>query len=114
MIDYPDGFSNEWRDYKMKLTYDKTTEAIVNQINEKMTYDKATDPDAGLKLDEIRDAVFDSEEAFTLDFTSKPREGFTSSTDHAMRHEMQRMANKINELEKRINELEKPIEDYLK
>ena len=84
-MDYPDGFSNEWRDY--------------------MTYDK---------LHKIRDAVFDSEEAFTLDFTSKPREGFTSSTDHAMRHEMQRMADKINELEKRINELEKPIEDYLK
>ena len=45
MIDYPDGFSNEWRDY--------------------MTYDKATDPDAGLKLDEIRETIFDSEEAFT-------------------------------------------------
>ena len=27
-----------------------------------------------------------------------------------MRHEMQRMADKINELEKRINELEKPVE----
>ena len=90
MIDYPDGFSNEWRDY--------------------MTYDKATDPDAGLKLDEIRETIFDSEEAFTLDFTSKKREGFTSTTDHAMRHEMQRMADKINELEKRIKELEKPIE----
>ena len=49
MIDYPDGFSNEWRDY--------------------MTYDKATDPDAGLKLDEIRETIFDSEEAFTLCFT---------------------------------------------
>ena len=83
MIDYPDGFSNEWRNY--------------------MTYDKATDPDAGLKL-------YDTEEAFTLDFTSKKREGFTSTTDHAMRHEMHRMADKINELEKRINELEKPIE----
>ena len=102
-MDYPDGFSNEWRDY--------------------MTYDKTTDPDAGLKhirmtykgkLHEIRDAVFDTEEAFALDFTSKKREGFTSTTDHAMRHEMQRMVDKINELEKRINELEKPIEDYLK
>ena len=70
MIDYPDGFSKEWRDY--------------------MTYDKATDPDAGLKLDEIRETIFDSEEAFTLDFTSKKREGFTSTTDHAIRHEMQR------------------------
>ena len=50
MIDYPDGFSNEWRDY--------------------MTYDKATDPDAGLKLDEIRETIFDSEEAFTLDSVS--------------------------------------------
>ena len=49
-----------------------------------------------------------------LDFTSKKREGFTSTTDHVIRHEMQRMADKINELEKRINELEKPIEDYLK
>jgi len=87
VIDYPDGFSNEWRDY--------------------MTYDKTTDPDAGLKL-------YDTEEVFTLDFTAKKREGFTSTTDHAMRHEMQRMADKINELEKRINELEKPIEDYLK
>ena len=54
-MDYPDGFSNEWRDY--------------------MTYDKATDPDAGLKLDEIRETIFDAEEAFTLDFTSKKREG---------------------------------------
>lgn len=72
-MDYPDGFSNEWRNY-----------------------------------------MFDTEEAFTLDFTSKKREGFTSTTDHAMRHEMQRMVDKINELEKRINELEKPIEDYLK
>ena len=87
MIDYPDGFSNEWREY--------------------MTYDRTTDPDAGLKL-------YDTEEAFSLDFTAKKREGFTSTTDHAMRHEMQRMADKINELEKRINELEEPIEDYLK
>ncbi len=63
-----------------------------------MTYDKATDPDAGLRLD----------------FTSKKREGFTSTTDYVIRHEMQRMVDKINELEKRINELEKPIEDYLK
>lgn len=51
---------------------------------------------------------------FNLDFTSKKREGFTSTTDHVIRHEMQRMVDKINELEKRINELEKPIEDYLK
>ena len=72
-MDYPDGLSNDWRNY-----------------------------------------MFDAEEAFTLDFTSKKREGFTSTTDHAMRHEMQRMVDKINELEKRINELEKPIEDYLK
>ena len=63
-----------------------------------MTYDKATDPDAGLRLD----------------FTSKKREGFTSTTDYVIHHEMQRMVDKINELEKRINELEKPIEDYLK
>tara|TARA_B000000565_G_C23779513_1_gene375358 strand:+ start:712 stop:867 length:156 start_codon:yes stop_codon:yes gene_type:complete len=49
-----------------------------------------------------------------LDFTSKKREGFTSTTDHVIRHEMQRMVDKINELEKRIIELEKPIEDYLK
>jgi|TARA_B100001094_G_scaffold238421_1_gene233815 hypothetical protein len=70
-MDYPDGFSNEWRNF--------------------MTYDKATDPDAGLRLD----------------FTSKKREGFTSSTDHAIRHEMQRMVDKINELENRITELEK-------
>ena len=48
-MDYPDGFSNEWRDY--------------------MTYDKATD--AGLKLDEIRETILDTEETFTLDFTSK-------------------------------------------
>ena len=73
MIDYPDGFSNEWRNY--------------------MTYDKATDPDAGLKLDEIRETIFDSEEAFTLDFTSKKREGYKSTTDYDMRHEMQRMAD---------------------
>ncbi len=70
-MDYPDGFSNEWRNF--------------------MTYDKATDPDARLRLD----------------FTSKKREGFTSSTDHAIRHEMQRMVDKINELENRITELEK-------
>ena len=36
-----------------------------------MTYDKATDPDAGLKLDEIRETILDTEETFTLDFTSK-------------------------------------------
>ena len=56
-----------------------------------MTYDKATDPDAGLRLD----------------FTSRKRDGFISSTDDSMRHEMQRMADKINQLEKRIIELEK-------
>ncbi len=55
-----------------------------------MTYDKATDPDAGLRLD----------------FTSKKREGFISSTGDSMRHEMQRMVDKINELEKRIIQLE--------
>ena len=70
MIDYPDGFSYEWRDY--------------------MTYDKATDPDAGLRLD----------------FTSRKRDGFMSSTGDSMRHEMQRMVDKINELEKRILKLE--------
>lgn len=109
MIDYPDGFSNEWRNY---MTSDKTkmekrdydwAMRHYGKNPTKETYDKATDPDAGLKL-------YDTEEAFTLDFTSKKREGFTSTTDHAMRHEMQRMADKINELEKRINELEKPIE----
>ena len=56
-----------------------------------MTYDKATDPAAGLRLD----------------FTSRKRDGFISSTDDSMRHEMQRMADKINQLEKRIIELEK-------
>lgn len=55
-----------------------------------MTYDKATDPDAGLRLD----------------FTSKKREGFISTTGDSMRHEMQRMVDKINELEKRIIQLE--------
>ena len=105
MIDYPDGFSNEWRDY---MTSDKTkmekrdydwAMRHYGKNPTRETYDKATDPDAGLKL-------YDSEEAFTLDFTSKKREGFTSTTDHAMRHEMQRMADKINELEKRIIKLE--------
>ena len=56
-----------------------------------MVYDKATDPDAGLRLD----------------FTSRKRDGFMSSTVDSMRHEMQRMADKINELEKRIIDLEK-------
>ena len=56
-----------------------------------MTYDKATDPDAVLRLD----------------FTSRKRDGFISSTDDSMRHEMQRMVDKINQLEKRIIELEK-------
>tara|TARA_B100000214_G_scaffold254218_1_gene187116 strand:- start:224 stop:409 length:186 start_codon:yes stop_codon:yes gene_type:complete len=56
-----------------------------------MTYDKATDPDAGLRLD----------------FTSKKRDGFISTSDHAIRYEMQRMVDKINQLEKRIIELEK-------
>ena len=56
-----------------------------------MVYDKTTDPDAGLRLD----------------FTSRKREGFMSSTGDSMRHEMQRMVDKINELEKRIIELEK-------
>ncbi len=56
-----------------------------------MTYDKATDPDAGLRLD----------------FTSKKRDGFISTSDHAIRYEMQRMVDKINQLEKRITELEK-------
>ena len=65
-----------------------------------------------MKLDEIRETIFDAEETFTLDFTLR-REKFTSTTDCVIRHEMQRMADKINELEKRINELEKP-EDYLK
>ena len=55
-----------------------------------MVYDKATDPDAGLRLD----------------FTSRKREGFMSSTGDSMRHEMQRMVDKINELEKRIIKLE--------
>ena len=80
-MDYPNGFSNEWRDYMTDM-------GIYQPIQ---------------KTNELK-----------LDFTSKKREGFTSSTDHAMRHEMQRMVDKINELEKRINELEKPIEDYLK
>ena len=56
-----------------------------------MAYDKTTDPDAGLRLD----------------FTSRKREGFISSTGDSMRHEMQRMADKINELEKRIIEVER-------
>ena len=55
-----------------------------------MVYDKATDPDAGLRLD----------------FTSRKRDGFMSSTGDSMRYEMQRMADKINELEKRIIKLE--------
>ena len=105
MIDYPDGFSNEWRNY---MTSDKTkmekrdydwAMRHYGKNPTKETYDKATDPDAGLKL-------YDTEEAFTLDFTSKKREGFTSTTDHAMRHEMQRMADKINELEKPIELIE--------
>ena len=61
-----------------------------------MTYDKATDPDAGLRLD----------------FTSRKRDGFISSTDDSMRHEMQRMVDKINQLEKRIIELEKKRLDF--
>ena len=41
MIDYPDGFSNEWRDY--------------------MTYDKATDPDAGVGIETaLRADIFSS------------------------------------------------------
>ena len=56
-----------------------------------MAYDKTTDTDAGLRLD----------------FTSRKREGFISSTGDSMRHEMQRMADKINELEKIIIELER-------
>ena len=64
---------------------------VFGKWRKKMTYDKATDPDAGLRLD----------------FTSRKREGFMSSTGDSMRHEMQRMADKINELEKRIIELER-------
>ena len=89
-MDYPDGFSNEWRDYMTDM-------GIYTPIRKTHWSDEQE------HTKELR-----------LDFTSKKREGFTSTTDHAMRHEMQRMADKINELEKRINELEKPIEDYLK
>ena len=64
---------------------------VFGKWRKEMTYDKATDPDAGLRLD----------------FTSRKRDGFISSTDDSMRHEMQRMADKINQLEKRIIELEK-------
>ena len=49
-----------------------------------MTYDKATDPDAGLRLD----------------FTSKKRDGFISTSDHAIRYEMQRWVIKLINLKK--------------
>lgn len=75
MTDYPDGFSNEWRNY--------------------MTYDKTTDPDAGLRLD----------------FTSKKREGFTSGGGYEVRMEMQKMVDVINSLSKRIDTLEKQLLD---
>lgn len=86
MNDYPDGFSNEWRNYML------TTEEYENM---KTLYDKATDPDAGLKLD----------------FNSKKREGMMSGGGYEIRHEMQRMADVINSLVERIDTLEKQLSE---
>lgn len=69
-----------------------TTEEYENM---KTLYDKATDPDAGLKLD----------------FNSKKREGMMSGGGYEIRHEMQRMADVINSLIERIDTLEKQLSD---